>query len=114
MPWKRFLRSLLGLLKNLVLAWIAAFRALPLAKAILKRRLHCNRPRRRSASRCVPVHEQVYRRPDPLIYSRSYLRGQGRAVTWDKPDISIQRGALPVPAHALLADTDYDIVARLW
>jgi hypothetical protein len=114
---KRLVHSLLGLLANLLLAWLELLRALPLAKAIIGRRLRflCkDRPRRDSARRCIPVHEKVYRRPDPLIYSQQYLMAQGLAVTWDNPDISIRQAGVAVLPHALLPDTDYEIVARIW
>jgi hypothetical protein len=62
----------------------------------------------------MPVFEKVYRRPDPLIYSQWYLMAQGLAVTWDNPDISLLRGGVPVSAHALLPDTEYTVVARVW
>jgi hypothetical protein len=35
-------------------------------------------------------------------------------VTWDNPDITIERGGVPVEAHDLTPNTDYDIVARVW
>jgi hypothetical protein len=114
---KRLVHSLLGLLANLLLAWLELLRALPLAKAIIGRRVRflCkDRPRRDSARRCIPVHEKVYRRPDPLIYSQQYLMAQGLAVTWDNPDISIRQAGVAVLPHALLPDTDYEIVARIW
>ena len=36
----------------------------------------------------IPSH--TYRRPDPLIYSQTYLMSQGLSVTWDNPDIQHQ------------------------
>jgi len=114
---RRFFHLLLELLSNLFLSWLELLRAVPLAAAIIGRRLRFlskDQPRRDSARRCMPVHEKVYRRPDPLIYSQQYLMAQGLAVTWDNPDISIRQGGNPVSPHTLLPDTDYDIVARVW
>ncbi len=108
-------RVLLELLWNLVLGWLLSFlRALPLLKAIIGRRIGRERPRGDSARRCMPVFEKVYRRPDPLIYSQSYLMSQGLAVTWDNPDISLLKAGVSVSAHSLLPDTDYTVVARVW
>jgi hypothetical protein len=83
-------------------------------------REQCNRrPERRpkrpkSRADCQPVVSTIYRRPDPLIYDQLYLLGLGMAVTWDNPDIHILRGGALVDPHALDADTDYEIVARVW
>jgi len=60
------------------------------------------------------VPAQTYRRPDPLIYCQTYLMARGVAVTWDNPDIHLERNGTPVPSHALEASTDYEIVARVW
>jgi hypothetical protein len=60
------------------------------------------------------VPSTIYRRPDPLIYSQGYLMSQGIAVTWDNPDIQLEKGGVPVSSHALEPDTDYEIVARVW
>ncbi len=68
--------------------------------------------------RPMPVQQRVpaktYRRPDPLIYCQTYLMAQGVAVTWDNPDIRLERKGKVVPSHALKAGTDYEIVARVW
>jgi hypothetical protein len=59
----------------------------------------------------------AYRQPDPLIYSQQYLQSLGLAVTWDNPDIHVEAAAAPgtpVDSHALQADTDYLVVARIW
>lgn len=69
----------------------------------------------------VRIPSDVYKRPDPMIYSQSFLMSQGLAVTWDNPDIRIETvgpGGGPsgtvVPSHELTADTDYFIIARIW
>jgi hypothetical protein len=73
------------------------------------------RPRRpKSRADCQPVSRFVYRRPDPLIYDQYYLMGLGLPVTWDNPDIRIERGGAPVDPHALDPATEYEIVARVW
>jgi hypothetical protein len=63
----------------------------------------------------------VYKRPDPMIYSQEFLIAHGLAVTWDNPDIwvesigpSDQPSGIIVPAHDLVADTEYFVVARIW
>jgi hypothetical protein len=38
----------------------------------------------------------------------------GMGVTWDNPDIQLFKGGVPVDSHALEADTEYDVVARIW
>lgn len=63
----------------------------------------------------VPSH--VYRRPDPLIYDQYYLQSIGLAVTWDNPDIHLERADQPgmqVDSHALDPDTEYIVIARIW
>src|SRR6266478_3395862 len=74
-------------------------------------------PRRGS----IRIPSDIYKRPDPLIYSQYYLMSQGLAVTWDNPDIRLETvgpGDRPsgtvVPSHALVADTDYFVIARIW
>lgn len=60
------------------------------------------------------VPAEIYRRPDPLIYSQAYLMAQGVAVTWDNPDIHLERDGTLVGSHELSAATRYEIVARVW
>ena len=60
----------------------------------------------------VPPH--TYRRPDPMIYSQHYLRSLGFAVTWDNPDITLELNGDPVSSSALLPDTEYEVLARIW
>jgi len=56
----------------------------------------------------------AYRQPDPLVYSQPYLTNLGFAVTWDNPDITVERGGTVVDQHELQPATTYDIVARVW
>jgi len=75
------------------------------------------RPRRRrpgSRDRCRTISSRIYRRPDPLIYDQYYLRALGLPVTWDNPDIRVEKGGVPVDPHALDPATQYEIVARIW
>ncbi|MEU2042715.1 hypothetical protein [Nocardia niwae] len=119
-------RKLLQALRtHLRLLWVSLRDAIPLFFSLIRRfcellcRLHRrrtlpDRERRRSRDRCVPINEPAYKRPDPLIYSQYYLMRLGLAVTWDNPDIQLYRNGTPVPSSALEADTEYDIVARVW
>ena len=64
-----------------------------------------------------PVPEWAFREPDPLIYSQQWLQSHGLAYTWDNPDIRLELPSAPgsaVDAHALLPDTVYRIMARVW
>jgi hypothetical protein len=63
---------------------------------------------------CNPISEQAFRRPDPMIYSQAELMGLGLAVTWDNPDIVLQRNGADVPSSGLLPNTEYEVVARIW
>jgi hypothetical protein len=74
-------------------------------------------PRRGS----IRIPSDVYKRPDPLIYSQQFLMSQGLAVTWDNPDIWLEtvgpdgkRSGTTVPSHQLTASTDYFVIARIW
>src|SRR5262245_10939827 len=69
----------------------------------------------------VRIPSDVYKRPDPMIYSQGFLMSQGLAVTWNNPDIRIETVGLGggpsgtvVPSHQLTADTDYFVIARIW
>lgn len=60
---------------------------------------------------CGKIPEAVVRRPDPCIYSQTYLASQGLPVTWDNPDIWMAPAATPgsiePDSYHLTADTDY-------
>lgn len=71
-------------------------------------------PRKRSKPSVQRVSAEIYRRPDPMIYSQEWLKSQGVAVTWNNPDVQIERNGQPVASHDLEPDTDYEIVARVW
>src|SRR5689334_1668954 len=61
---------------------------------------------------CLDLPLDVLGRPDPYVYSQSWLRARGLAVTWDNPDFrlwDIATGALVPRGTALQPDHDYDI-----
>jgi len=49
-----------------------------------------------------------------MIYSQSFLMAQGLAVTWDNPDIHLEKAGVQVASDKIEANTDYEIVARVW
>lgn len=49
-----------------------------------------------------------------MIYSQPFLAAHGLAVTWDNPDIHLERNGVVVDSHSLSPATEYDIVARIW
>jgi hypothetical protein len=60
---------------------------------------------------CGQIPEVLVRRPDPSIYSQSFLAAQGLPVTWNNPDIWVapaaNPGAIEPDSFHLAADTDY-------
>lgn len=72
------------------------------------------RDRARPLAGCRRVPAPIYRRPDPLIYAQYHLMDQGLAVTWDNPDIRLERAGQPVASVDLIPGTDYEVVARIW
>jgi hypothetical protein len=54
------------------------------------------------------------KKPDPFLYSQTYLMSLGIPVTWDNPDIFIFDGSTPVDPHDLQASTTYTLFARVW
>jgi hypothetical protein len=122
-PLRRLLRRLFALL---VLWWLAGF--VQLRRFVLAKGRPDDAPPTGPDPRevpCMPVPPSVYRRPDPTIYSQTWLMSQGVAVTWDNPDIHIElpgppgppgqpQPGTPVPSSDLAKDTDYEIVATIW
>lgn len=98
----------------LALLWLLGLAKL--VKALCRRRPRPRPPgdRPQRGHGCAPVPPFVHRKPDPLLYSQSFLMGQGLAVTWDNPDIQLEKGGVPVPSTELEPDTVYDVVARIW
>lgn len=66
---------------------------------------------------CGRIPEVLVRRPDPCIYSQSYLAAQGLPVTWDNPDIWMARanspGTIEPDSYHLDDDTDYLVSVRV-
>lgn len=60
---------------------------------------------------CGQIPEPLIRRPDPCLYSQTYLMSQGLPVTWNNPDIWVALAATPgviePDSYHLKADTDY-------
>jgi hypothetical protein len=109
-------RAMLGLLRAMLWGWIVYVvrRCRETAEVLRERREKGGQRRGHSKARCMPVSGDVYRRPDPMIYSQYYLMSQGIAVTWDNPDIAIRKDGALVPSWQLQPDTEYEIVARVW
>jgi hypothetical protein len=94
----------------LVFVWLAW-----LLRSLIRLCRVASRGRDRSREGNIPAW--VYRQPDPLIYSQQYLQSFGLAVTWHNPDIHLELAAAPgveVDSNALLPDTDYVVVSRIW
>ncbi len=132
----------MNVISSILMFFAAAFRAifldgwralpdlLNLFLAMLRRcaaRLGLDHNRKkRDPARCSPIRRPEFKRPDPLIYSQSYLMSLGLAVTWDNPDITLEKATGPlqpnappdpsktVASHDLKANTEYDVVARIW
>lgn len=65
---------------------------------------------------CGTLPEVLNRRPDPSIYSQSFLMAQGLPVTWNNPDIWVapasNPGQIEPDSFHLLADTDYIVFVQ--
>lgn len=100
----RSLRDLVAYVLRLLLSLLAFLWGL----------LHGKVPERYEEIDCAHIPPEVNRRPDPCLYSQSYLAAQGIAVTWDNPDIRLTTpGGVPVPSGGLTADTDYIVVGTI-
>lgn len=70
-------------------------------------RKHCN----------PPFPEEVMRRPDPCIYSQTYLAQQGLPVTWNNPDIWMAKLSTPnvieADSYHLQENTEYIVSVRV-
>jgi hypothetical protein len=116
----RGIAFLLGrLLKAVLTGWISGVKWIwRMVRALFARKqvdkAKSERERRMSDQRCEPIRHPALHRPDPLIYSQTYLMGLGLAVTWDNPDIELSLNGVPVPSSPLQADTEYDVTARIW
>ncbi len=125
----RWIKALLAMLaqiaKDAAGAWQVLRRVLcRLVERCRLRRGWTEHERSRDPAPCTPIRRPEFRRPDPLIYAQFHLMSLGFAVTWDNPDISLETPGAPagappdpartVPSGALLPDTEYDVVARIW
>ena len=63
---------------------------------------------------CITTNHPSVHRPDPCIYSQSFLLQQGLPVTWDNPDIVLRRGGVVVPEGQLQPGTQYDVEITIW
>jgi hypothetical protein len=114
---RRLFLALLWVLYSLAIGW-----AIALIRLIQdQQRRHDRQKDLRGAghvyTRCQVIPPDVYKRPDPLIYSQSYLMSLGLGVTWDNPDIAlfdVAAGFTPVPSNSLVADTEYEIRATIY
>jgi hypothetical protein len=114
---RRLLREILRLLYGLIIGWLIGF--IRLLEDLARRKRHQDELRRQGHryKRCQVIPPDVYKRPDPLIYSQQYLMSQGLAVTWDNPDIQlydVAAGFVPVSSHELKAATEYEIRATIY
>jgi hypothetical protein len=115
MAWLiRLSEDLLATVALLLYGWFMPFVRLLRSACRRWRELKKRQDEGRTQVRCVVVPKAMYKRPDPLIYSQSYLMAQGLAVTWDNPDIGLFRNGLPVTSSDLVADTDYEVRATIW
>lgn len=72
-------------------------------------------PSRPATGERQTIPATIYRRPDPMIYDQYYLQSLGLAVTWDNPDIHLERPlGTPVASHDLKPGTDYHVISRVW
>jgi hypothetical protein len=89
-------------------------RLLLLLLKLLPKLLKGKLPERYEPKDCAQIPPEINRRPDPCLYSQSFLAAQGIAVTWDNPDIMITTtSGVPVPSNTLTADTDYIVVGTI-
>lgn len=110
--------GLLHILKAITYGWLLALLAvLRSLISLVGRRGGTNddeHERKRARTRCVPIDDPAYKRPDPLVYDQYYLMDKGLSVTWDNPDFAIFLGGVGVASHDLQPDTEYDVVVRVW
>lgn len=115
---KTGLSAIWSVVRAVLFGWIIAFVALVRRLLDLIRRNRADdrdeHERNAAKTRCVPVEDPAFVRPDPLIYSQKFLMEQGFNVTWQNPDVVLSRDGGFVDSHALEPDTTYDVVARIW
>lgn len=110
-----FLVALLRLLLLPILALLAI--VIHLIECLLRLWPKTNLFEEEQENACPPLPEEVVRRPDPCLYSQSYLQAKGLPVTWDNPDIWLAPAANPnaiePDSYHLEADTDYIVNVRV-
>ena len=115
----RALRAILRTLRAVTYGWLLAIIAVlrTLVSRLRNRHGGTNddeHERKRARTRCVPIDDPAFVRPDPLIYDQYYLMALGLNVTWENPDFEILYNGTPVAAHLLQPDTVYEVVVRVW
>jgi hypothetical protein len=112
------LQLVLMLLRTVIYGWILALiEIVRRFVQIIKERCTKEKiphPFKNAAGSCLTVSHPAFRRPDPCIYSQSYLTQLGLPVTWDNPDIILRRNGVVVPEHDLQPGTLYEIEATIW
>ncbi|MDQ3698088.1 MAG: NEW3 domain-containing protein [Gemmatimonadota bacterium] len=115
---KLILRIAGYLLRTITFGWLVDVADLLKRVWAALKALHARRklphPDREISVRCVSTDHPSVHRPDPCIYSQSYLLLQGFPVTWDNPDIVIRRGGIVVPEGELLPNTLHEVEATIW
>ncbi len=115
---KLILRTGLYLLRTITFGWIIdsaeIFKRLWRLLKDLCAKGKLPHPDREVEVGCVTTSHPSVHRPDPCIYSQSFLMQQGLPVTWDNPDIAILRGGVVVPEGQLPPNTLHEIEATIW
>ncbi|MEO8440647.1 MAG: hypothetical protein ABI540_10560 [Spartobacteria bacterium] len=113
---RAFLRGLIGFFRAipelLRLLFELPLRLCQLLVYLCRHGVSCLCPR--CDCRGVAVPPEIYKRPDPMLYSQQWLMSQGLAVTWDNPDIQLYRDNAPVASHLLERATEYEVRVRIW
>ena len=118
-----FVQAPLGALLNLVrLLFVLLFGPLALLAGLIEwlreflKRMNFKEEEEDEEECNPPAPEGAMRRPDPCIYSQSFLASQGLPVTWDNPDIWMAKAATPnviePDSYHLEADTAYIVSVR--
>jgi len=118
---KKFLAAAWAMLRVAIYGWeLALLRLIEQIRRICQKRKReaglSERDLKAAKTRCVPIQDPAFVRPDPLIYSQKYLAAHGLAYSWNNPDFALflHSDGKPVGAHELEADTAYDVVVRVW
>jgi hypothetical protein len=99
------LRALINNLLHLLRAWFSWLLRLLRGRWREERYEHVD---------CLEIPPDINRRPDPCLYSQTFLAAQGIAVTWNNPDIRLTTLAgIPAPTHEIEADTEYFVIGTI-